>query len=1600
MSAPYHDGDALAVSAQDEYYHNARERSINEDDQMEEYLEKPPPPRKQPLYKNKKFLISCGVISAIVVIVVVCLMIFVFFPMICQSLMNQAGVSVNAAQITFSQPSGQNAKRDFNPQNTFMMNMDSSLSNTGPFAATIKFHNPITIFYNDTLLGNVTLPDTNIGGGKGSLKANTPFDIQDVSYFTNFAKDMLAMDTFYWTMKGSADITALGRTATVNLDKYIPIPGMGGFKDVSIKSFQLPSNAPQGGINVELGTMMNAPSPVGIELGTINLQIGYQGVNLGTVSASGVNLQQGGNLINLKGVIQPLNNTADLDKVGDMFSKYVSGGVAQTSAIGVSAAPDGTNSIGWLSEAFKSVSLNVGLQNQGGPLNIIHGVSMGYLDLGFNANNAYAPSINAPAVIADFSIPFGFTLDIYEVTQNITMSTPDGGNFSQLVVPWVPAQSNQQAGKLQFGINQGTLQTLEGKNDAFDKYTYDLTASNGYTFGVSGVATTKTVTPIGNITLAGVTFNVNTTLHGLQFLNSTPTTIGTVDMTGGTKEGLLLNIGVGMGNPSDFSMSVGDVTFAMFSGASQVGTAALKNLTLQRGQNSVTAVATFDPNGSQDGKNMLASFVEGKNSSTSIAGFDQSTNIASLSKAFQAINIGTTLPGLTTQLVQSANLVVLPNSAQTSTVNVAVALNNPFTAGLSISKIVSSATYKGMPVGNINQDISSNPFVATGKAVSNSQPLDMSMNMEPAALALLMRDLAVDAGLNTNALDALLGMGGFHVQGQQDVSPTVDVFKGFNISDFVIKASSKLIVNLNLDSTMQVGDYVTDLAFVQNNVQVKSDWTITRLIPIVGQPIVQAIVNGAVLGFDTLLLSDPTETNAKVQMKGSITKTGPMDAAISFPSPLSVRFQGKEIGLASMPTVQAAAGQGAQFDVPSNFQITDGEGMQNFASYMINNEEFVWEIVSSDVSVNALGFTFTNISMNKFVTIKGCNGFKNGVVINSFDLPRNDPAGGITLTTATSITNPSQVGFSLQSVNFLAFFQNVELGPLGASPGNFAPVAQSNVNMTGRLIPQKSQEGLDAVTKVFENYLAAQDSLVDVKGDSASGPAGQVQWLTNAFKTLTINNVVMPGPKVKPQLIPSITMMNMQLDFTKDAWAPSAGSTLVQAKLQSPFGFPLGVSQLSMEVDAEVQKQKMAHLSIPTQKATTDANNVVTTAFSDVPFKVSAQPLFAGFLAALTHQANGTFELAGASNALADTAIGAIQLNNVTFDVSTSMAGFNNFDSKTQIVSTAVTGGTPEYLIVTTVVAFNNPSQITITVGDINFNAKLGNDQIGQVFIKQAIIKPGNNQFDAEFHLFGAAGPVGQVFSDYMTNAQVPLTIFGTEKSTSIASLQPAFQTVSLATTMQGFQANLIAGCKVIATLGGVLQKKAKAVVTLQNPLKTDYVLTDLKADVFYAKGGSTFKVGHVTGIPEPCSVPSGGNTNCAEWDVNLDANLIQLLQLITAPDKSMNMQQNITSTVGGSNGYKATFYYYQDNVATSMELDAGLLNLPLGAQVNSTGNPTESMGSESGDTPATKTGSASASVSVTSSATATEKPTDTPAKESGDASSKPTTTPAAASAA
>ncbi|CAM0140292.1 hypothetical protein VKS41_005895 [Umbelopsis sp. WA50703] len=1492
--------------------------------------------------RRRKYWYLCVPTTIVIVVLVVVLILFVAFPKIAQNTINGSSISVDSASISFENTNGGSVtKRDTpNANSTFILSMNSSLSHTGIFSATIKF-DTISVYYNsnnsDILLGTMDLPSTSVSGGHGSLSAKSQFVISNQQDFGNFAKYMLAADSFDWILKGSASITALGRTANVDLDKTITMQGMKGFPNVTITSFNLPYDDPAGGIHMTLGTVLVNPSPIGVQLGTIQMNVGYQGVHLGLVEATNVNLVKGPNTLNLVGRMVPLTNPNDLNLAGQLFSNYLAGIPSNTTASGVSAAPDGVHPITWLSEGLESVQLDVSLAPNSA-LKIITGVTMGNLDLVFTNATAYSPSTSAPNVTANFVMPFGFSLNITEVTQNITLGTNATGPIASLNSGYVQSHSNQSLGLMTFALNNAPLTVLPGKEADFNDFNANLTRMGLFNFTVAGNASIAAGTPIGTVRLTNIPFNTTTSLTGLQNLNTSQTVINSIDVTGGTASGLNLAISVGMNNPSNLQIATGDVTFQMTTGQTLLGLVTLPNLNLTRGANTVQATGSFDPKSSTDGQNLLTTFVEGKQNTVGINGFNGTTPIMSLQEGLEGIILSSVMPGLNSTIVQKASLAILDTTVANNIANTVVTVANPFTAGMTITHVTSAVTYAGMPVGNIDQDLGSNPIVIGGHSTANSAPIDITMNLEPAAVALLLRSNAVSAGLNVQPLDALLTMGGFDIQGQEQISPSSSIFNGFNIVNFVTQALANLHVDLQLLSTIVIGQYTDDLAFVQSNVACTTDSSISKLIPIVGQPLVQSIIDASQLSFDSVVLSSPTDSNFQVQMNGKITGTGPFSATISFPTPLSVAWEGRTLGTVSMANIVTQPDVGATFSVSGTFTITDQTAMGDFSGYMLNNNNFGWAITGSGVSVTALGYTFTGLTMSKTVELSGMQGLKNDITIQSFNLPANSPNGGIELDVVTNIKNPSNVGVDLSGVGFESYYQSVDLGPLASVGGaNFPPQGQSAVSMSGRLVPQSSSDGLNAIQTIFTNYLSGKDTPLTVKGSSASGPSGQVGWLTSAFKTLTIDNVLLPGAKGNITLIPSITLKQLSLDFTKGAYDPVSSSNDIEATLQSPFGFPLDVTSLSQTLSLKAGGVVLANLNIPSSPATT-TGNIVKTGYTNVPFQVpsDSHEAFNQFVKALTLTGENTFELTGTAQAKTGTAVGSIDLGDIAFDVQTSMMGFNNFGGVVTTNSISIVGATASYVDTKLSVTLNNPSPISITVGDVTLRVMYQGYDIGPAIITNLIAVPGANTYDADFQLTPTADSAQQiviasVLSGYLMQQSFDFQVVGNTASTSVESLQEGFAGLNLKTTLTGIPATLVTS-SALANFGlatgcdSLLCASANFVI--QNSIDTGFSLISVNADVYYQPQDTTLSpvpvlIGTVTATLSPPLFIGAHQSATSPYllmAVNVDGATLVVTELFSIYESDykfikVNVQQNATITVGDDGAFHGVLAYAQDNV-------------------------------------------------------------------------------------
>ncbi|KAF9080671.1 hypothetical protein BGX29_005118, partial [Mortierella sp. GBA35] len=257
------------------------------------------------------------------------------------------------------------------------------------------------------------------------------------------------------------------------------------------------------------------------------------------------------------------------------------------------------------------------------------------------------------------------------------------------------------------------------------------------------------------------------------------------------------------------------------------------------------------------------------------------------------------------------------------------------------------------------------------------------------------------------------------------------------------------------------------------------------LIPIVGTPIAQILVNGSALAFDAITLKSPSETRFTTDIAGAITKTGPLDATIKFPNPVAVSYNGKTLGNMIMPTVNAIADKGAVLnlaDVP--FTITDTAAFTEFTTFALNNEKFDWTISTTGIVVDAMGVSLPGVSMTKTVSLDGFNKLPGltllNYVINSID------AEGLHMVISASLANPSTIGMTIPVSQFNTQFHGVVLGPAFAYNMALVPHGTSSFALNATIAADGTDKRL-YLTGIFKNALSGVPTPLEAKGVAAPG---------------------------------------------------------------------------------------------------------------------------------------------------------------------------------------------------------------------------------------------------------------------------------------------------------------------------------------------------------------------------------------------------------------------------------------------------------------------------------------------------------------------------------
>ena len=308
-------------------------------------------------------------------------------------------------------------------------------------------------------------------------------------------------------------------------------------------------------------------------------------------------------------------------------------------------------------------------------------------------------------------------------------------------------------------------------------------------------------------------------------------------------------------------------------------------------------------------------------------------------------------------------------------------------------------------------------------------------------------------------------------------------------------------------------------------------------------------------------------------------------------------------------------------------------------------------------------------------------------------------------------TQLSQVGIELSSIAFTTFANGVEIAAVASTSAfTLSPESTSPLPLAGRLIPQSSENGLAAISAVFNNFIHGLDSNITVQGANA-GPSDvcllscyivyiqlklsvQVTWLNEGIQTRDIATTLPNRGKLN--IIESITLEQLQLLFSDNtAYDPMTSSNATTAAFTLPFNFPIDIVSLEQNITVGYDGQSFAELVIPNAPCTTDVQaRIIHLTFSDVPFAVfgDQHTTFQNFLAATTTGGMQTLALSGAANTAASTAVGVLSLTDIEFAVSSSLEGLQGLISKPVTVSNLdVNHGYNNYLLIKVDTSLYNP---------------------------------------------------------------------------------------------------------------------------------------------------------------------------------------------------------------------------------------------------------------------------------------------------------------------
>lgn len=153
-------------------------------------------------------------------------------------------------------------------------------------------------------------------------------------------------------------------------------------------------------------------------------------------------------------------------------------------------------------------------------------------------------------------------------------------------------------------------------------------------------------------------------------------------------------------------------------------------------------------------------------------------------------------------------------------------------------------------------------------------------------------------------------------------------------------------------------------------------------------------------------------------------------------------------------------------------------------------------------------------------------------ISQDFQLPGDDPAGGITAQAVTSLTNPSPFSVEVGSLFLDLYYKNVYVGPVETHNLNLS-AGVNTVALNGRVVPHAdNQTELDVLGELFTAYINGESSPIEARGRKTEQANGEtISWLSEGIAALVAQVPLQAPAPINP--IKGITIDYLSLIYNE-----------------------------------------------------------------------------------------------------------------------------------------------------------------------------------------------------------------------------------------------------------------------------------------------------------------------------------------------------------------------------------------------------------------------------------------------------------------------------------